>query len=130
MSYVNDWNHFVQNYGLPEEIDFESAKQADQSRIWTLWSRGTDFLSNECVESDEVISHWLTPKPYYGERDSIHVTMTLWVDCPTCEAGFDEVDEWDQDDCPDCEGKGVFSIYIPDASKATSDEEVWRFRDN
>lgn len=130
MEYVNEWNLFVEKYGSPEEIEFEAAQQADQSRVWTLWSRGNDFLSNECVEDNEVISHWVTPNPCGEEPDSVHVAMTLWVDCPTCEEGSDQDEDWDQDDCPECEGRGVFSIYLPDACEAKSDEEVWLLKES
>jgi hypothetical protein len=54
--------------------------------------------------------------------------MTVWVDCPKCEEELDKDEDWDQDDCGECEGSGTLSIYMPDCLNAKTDEEVWAAR--
>jgi len=51
--------------------------------------------------------------------------MTIWVDCPTCEQMEEEDETWDQDDCPECKGRGIFWIDLDECLQAESDQEVF-----
>ena len=125
---VQKWRTFLENYGDPQEVDIETARQADQHKVWTYWSRGSDFLSNELVESDEVVGYFVTPRQWTAESGSLTFVETEWVDCPTCEEN-EEDDDWDPDSCEECEGSGNFSIYIPDCLDAKTEEEVLAMRE-
>jgi hypothetical protein len=131
MSLLEDarrYQEFLQKYGQPVEIPAEEAKKQDLHNIWTLWSRSSDFFVNELVEADEVISHWFTPRPWEGKAGEIFYTSTIWVDCPTCANMLEEDDEWDQDECSECEGSGTLSIDLEDCAEAKTEEEVFAKR--
>ena len=128
LDYANSWREFVREFGEPEEISREGLIGIELNRVWTLWSRGSEFLVNETVDSAEVMSYWITPRPWTQPQGTSFVTMTVWVDCPTCEDGFDSDEDWDQDECEECEGNGTLSIFMPDCVNAKTEEEVWAAR--
>lgn len=125
---VREWRDFTQKYGEPQEVSQEAAKAIPESRVWTLWSRGSDFLANEYAENAEVISYFVTPNSWSEVRGSLTVTWTVWVDCATCETNFEEDEDWDQDECEECEGSGTLSIEIPDCNEAQTEEEIYASR--
>jgi hypothetical protein len=125
---VREWREFAEKYGQPQEISKEAAKALPEDRVWTLWSRGSDFLANEFAENGEVISYFVTSNPWSEVRGSVTVTWTVWIDCPTCETNLEEDDDWDQDDCEECEGGGTLSIDIPDCLNAKTEEEIYATR--
>jgi len=131
MSLLEDarrYQEFLQKYGQPVEILIEEARKQDHHHIWTLWGRSSDFFVNELVEADEVMSYWFTPRPWEGKAGEIFYTSTIWVDCPTCEKMLEEGDEWDQDECVECEGAGTLSIDLEDCADARTEEEVFAKR--
>ncbi|MFM5968285.1 MAG: hypothetical protein ACKOQ8_04505 [Micrococcales bacterium] len=127
MDHVNVWNAFISKYGAPQEVSLEFAKNADKSTVWTMWDRGDEFLVNEFVEHGEVLTYFVTPRPWTEAQGTVVVVVTCWVDCITCEANEDDED-WDMNDCEECEGGGVVSIIIPDCAGETTDEGVLSHR--
>lgn len=135
---VNKWRGFVKEYGEPEEVSQESLSDFEQNRVWsasgvTVLSvegiAGVDALVNEISESDEVLSYWVTPRAWTKPPGTLSTTMTVWVDCPTCEEELSKDEDWDQSDCGECEGNGTLSIYMPNCVNAQTDEEVWAARE-
>lgn len=125
---ANSWREFVREFGEPEEVSREDLMGIAPNRVWTLWSRGSEFLVNETGDGDEVMSYWATPQPWTQPQGTLFVTMTLWVDCPKCEEELNKDEDWDQDDCEECKGNGALSIYMPDCVNAKTEEEVWAER--
>lgn len=125
---VEEWKKFTEQYGDLEEISLEQAKKLDVHQVWTFWSRSSDFLSNELVEAVEVISYFKSENQWDAEEGSLTFVMTVWVDCETCEANSED-DDWDQDDCEECEGSGVLSITIPDCMDCKTEDEVYARRE-
>jgi hypothetical protein len=125
---ANSWREFIKEFGEPEEVSREDLMGIAPNRVWTLWSRGSEFLVNETGDGDEVMSYWVTPRPWTQPQGTSFVTMTVWVDCPKCEEELDKDEDWDQDDCEECEGNGTVSIYMPDCVNAKTEEEVWAAR--
>jgi hypothetical protein len=125
---VNAWKQFAKTHGELEEISVEEAKQLDEHYVWTLWSRGSDFLANEFVISGEAISYFKTTNKWVAERGSLTFVMTEWVECPTCEENSED-DDWDPDECSECEGSGTLSISIPACLNCKSDEEILEMRE-
>lgn len=130
-TYLEDalkWREFVGEYGEPAEVSREEVGDIAPNQVWTLWSRGSDFLVNGKGDGDEVMSYWVTPRPWTQRESSLFVTMTLWVSCPTCEQEMVGDEDWDQDDCDECEGSGVLSIEMADCVDAKTDDDVWAER--
>lgn len=131
MSLLDDaqkWAEFVSNYGAPKEVPFEVAKNADPNKVWTLWSRGSDYLVNEFKQGEEVISYWLTANPWQGEEGQLFYAMTIWIDCPTCSEMFEVDEDWDQDECEECEGSGTLAIDLDSCLNAETEQEVFEMR--
>lgn len=125
---ANNWKEFVREFGEPEEVSREALSGVEPNRVWTLWSRSNEVLVNETADSGEVMSYWVTPQPWTQPQGTSFVTMTVWVDCPTCDEELGKDEDWDQDDCGECESSGVLSIYMPDCVEARTEEEVWAAR--
>lgn len=125
---ANNWRDFLSEFGQPEEVSRDSLGGFEPNRVWSLWSRSQEVLVNETSFSDEVMSYWVTPRPWSQPQGTSFITMTLWVDCPKCEEELEKDEDWDQDDCGECEGSGTLSIYMPDCVNAKTDEEVWAHR--
>lgn len=122
---VETLRQFIKTYGEFTEVStLEEVQQAAQETIWTLWSGGNDFLANGYFEDEEVISYFLTPKPWVAETGALKVVFVYWVDCPTCETQS-ENEDWDVDDCPLCEGDGTLSIDLRECLDAQSEEQIW-----
>lgn len=122
---VNVLKEFIETYGEFTEVNtYEEVQQSEPHHVWTLWSGGNDFLANGYFEDEEVISYFLTPKPWAAEEGSLKVVLTYWVDCPTCQAQSDN-DEWEQDECHQCEGDGTLSIDLRECLDAQTEEEIW-----
>jgi hypothetical protein len=131
LDYANDWKEFVREFGEPEEVSWEALSDFDPNRVWSLWflrSRDTEFLCNEIAVDDEVMSYWVTPRPWTQPQGTQTVTMLIWVSCPKCEEESDEELDWDPGDCEECEGFGNVAIHMPDCVNAKTDEEVWAAR--
>jgi hypothetical protein len=126
---ANNWKEFVREYGEPEEVSREALSDFEPNRVWSLWWRSSEFLVNETGDGDKVMSYWVTPRPWTQPLGTLFVTMTVWVDCPKCEEELGKDEDWDQDDCGECEGSGTLSIYMPDCVNAKTDEEVWAARE-
>lgn len=124
---VKRWKEFLATYGEPIEVTEAEKQKLDPNTIWVLNSRGSDFLCNENELSADGFSFWATPKPWSAPVGTLLISMTLWVDCPTCEANEDDED-WDQDDCEECEGAGTMSIDLDECQDAKTDEEVFAAR--
>jgi hypothetical protein len=125
---ANNWREFGREFGEPEEVSRDALGNYESNRVWTLWSRSNEVLVNETADSDEVMSYWVTPRPWTMPQGTHFVTMTVWVDCPKCEEELDKDEDWDQDECGECEGSCTLSIYMPDCVNAKTDEEVWAAR--
>ncbi len=119
------WAEFIETYGDPSEITAEEAKLIDPNRLWTLWDASDDYLTNGFSEDDKAIGYFAAPRAWpVGTKDLIF-TMTIWVDCPTCEQMEEAAETWDQDDCPECKGRGALWIDLDDCLHAETDEEVF-----
>jgi hypothetical protein len=125
---ANNWREFVREYGEPEEVSRDALSDFEPNRVWSLWWRTSEFLVNESGDGDKVMSYWVTPRPWTQPLGTLFFTMTVWVDCPKCEEELDKDEDWDQDDCGECEGNGTLSIYMPDCVNAKTEEEVWAER--
>jgi hypothetical protein len=125
---AQSWREFVKTYGQPEEVTKDEAKALNPNNVWTLWSRSNDYLINEFAEGDEVIGYWKTPKTWDCQASTLFVTMTIWIDCPTCEEMLTDDPDWDQDDCSECEGAGTLAIELEDCIDAKTEEEVFSKR--
>lgn len=125
---ANKWKEFVREFGEPKEVTREALNDFEPNRVWSLWSRSQEVLVNEIAFHDEVMSYWVTPRPWTQPQGTFFVTMLFWVDCPKCEEESEKDMDWDQDDCEECEGSGNLAIYMPDCVNAKTDEEVWAAR--
>jgi hypothetical protein len=126
---ANSWREFVGEFGEPEEVSREDLMGFAPNLVWTLRSsRSSEFLVNETGDGDEVLSYWVTPRPWTQPQGTSFVTMTLWVDCPKCYEESEKDEDWDQDDCEECEGGGTLAIFMPDCVNAKTEEEVWAAR--
>lgn len=102
----------------------EEEARATPDRAWSLGIlKHGSYEMRSGSHEDPVDEYFLSARPVAG-GDDLELVVDAQISCPTCDAGHKQDEEWDEDDCEQCEGSGCLLIHIPDCVGMRSDDEI------